>query len=139
MRIGSSNWTLAIGSVLLAVALTGCAWVENGETDEALNARHVAADYQPLAACLHGELQLQEIGVLLAVDKASQRARIWRELPEQTIAADEFDIDLAQVAQHEVDIRVRTAGLDNAGRALNARLTPMIRRCLAEETAGAAS
>ena len=135
MRIVSSNWLRAVGGILLAVALADCSWIENGETDEALSSRHVAADYQPLAACLHGELQLQEIGVSLAVDPAQQRARIWRELPDQTIAADEFDVDLAQVAPHEVAIHTRAAGLDNAGRAFNARLTPMIQRCLAQQTA----
>ena len=135
MRIGSSTWLQAFGTVLLATALAGCAWIANGETDTALSARYVAADYQPLAACLHGELQLQEIGVSLAVDPAQQRARIWRELPEQTIGADEFDIDLAQVAPHEVAINLREAGLENAGRALDARLAPMIQRCLAHETA----
>jgi hypothetical protein len=139
MQIGSSNWKRAASAALLFAGLAGCTWVENGETDAALSARHVAADYQPLATCLHGELQLQEIGVLVAVDPAQQRARIWRELPEQTIAADEFDIDLAQVAPHDVEIRLREAGLDNAGRAFTSRLSPMIRRCIAQQAASASS
>jgi hypothetical protein len=82
---------------VLAVTLAGCSWAANGTYNAAQPELTVQGDYQPLAACVRGGLAGQERDVSVAVDQSDRRARVWRQLPYQTIGADEFDVDLWQM------------------------------------------
>jgi hypothetical protein len=126
---------LAAAFLALALALSRCSWVENARQDAAANALFVAGDYKPLSQCLRGELALQERGVSYAIDERSGRARVWRQLPDPAIGADEFNLLIRQADPSTVTIEPEIAGLASAKDAFLARLQPMVQRCVAQNAA----
>jgi hypothetical protein len=118
------------GAVLLALA--ACASDDEGAYDVV----KVAGDYEPLGACLRGELARYESGGVLVgytVDAPHQRSRIWRDRRDSGFGGsdrvDSYDIFLRQAGPGEVIIGVRHTGLAFDVRAFMSQFAPMLQRC----------
>ncbi len=118
------------GAALLALA--ACASDDDGVRDVV----KVAGEYEPLAACLHGELARYEGGGVLvgyAVDVPHRRARIWRDRRDSSFGGsdkvDSYDIILRQARPGEVIVGVRHTGLAFDARAFMTQFAPMLHRC----------
>jgi hypothetical protein len=120
---------LAPFAAVCLLSLAACASDDAGGRDVVL----VAGDYEPLAACLHGELERYESGVPVgyAVDAPRQRARIWRDRRDRSFGGESetYDIVLRQSAPHQVVVGVRHTGLAFDVRAFMTQLAPMLQRC----------
>jgi hypothetical protein len=115
---------------LAAASMASCLSGEEATQDTL----HVAGDYKSLATCLYGELRADGIGVGIAIDEAQRRARIWRDLSDDSIGPEDYRIHLTQTTADTVTIGVRHVGLLYAETEFMARLLPVIAGCGATKT-----